>query len=562
MVYDSTRLSALQEIDPQVGLSDFIGLAANRPVSMLTFYLNYAVAGMDPYYFRVFNIVLLAGTATSIVAMLLLLIRVVDLEGLTSPIDKKLLAAGVGLLFLVHPANSSVVLYIWQRQALLACFFYCSAFLVYLATRTGSLRSAKIGYLICFGLFVCAILSKENAITLPLIIILAEVAFFKQKARGLFKAVGLIGCFAAVSLVFKSMFEWLFFGIITPTHVADTIEHFRGLSTLTPVEIALTLSTVIFSHYLPMILLPMPSSIKILDAVVISRSLMEPPSTLFAVLGIALLVVASLMFLKKRPLASFGILFFLINISPEPLLEPQFLFMGHRASLPMVGLCFVAADALLALIGWVKRFMESTRIRERLAILLFIPIVWCAMVSHLRAEIWSNPLFLWKDIVRGLPPAGPNVERANYYIALGSLGREMKKLGKFDEAIDLYERALEIWPNSDRGYLNLADALAMTGRTREAIACYGKALELQPDDAAVHFNLAVTLLEDGRRTDAIHHLRRAIEIKPRFAKAHYRLGQILSESGECAEGEQHISKAVKIDPGLVKKKAAEPASLR
>ena len=365
---------------------------------------------------------------------------------------------------------------------------------------------------------------------------------------------------AGASFLLKSLFEWLFLGLSTTTHILGTMEQFRSLSQLTPAEILLTFCRVVFSHYLFMIVAPLPSNVKVLDAVVISRSLVDPPSTLFAVLGIVLLVIGSLVFLRKRPLTAFGILFFLINVSPEPLLEPQFLFMGHRANLAMVGLCLVAADGLLFLMGWAKNFIDPVKLRVRLAVLLVLPIAWCAMVTHLRAEIWSNPLFFWRDTVRGLPPGGPNVERANYFIALGSLGREMKKLGRFDEAIDLFERALQIWPGSDRAWLNLADTLAVTGRISEAIGCYERALQLQPNDAAVHFNLAMTLLEAGRKADAIKHLRRAIEIKPRFAKALYRLGKILSESGEPAEGTQLIRRAVEIDPTIAHNKAAGTVS--
>ena len=549
-VFDSVRLQILAEIDHQVGLRDFISLGANRLVSMLSFYFNYAIGGMDPYYFRLFNILALSATSVAVVAMLSLLIAITDPQ--SSSTERKLVAIGTGCLFLAHPVNTSVVLYVWQRQALLASLFYCSAFVAYLVTRTGVFRYTKTGYLICFCLFVCAILSKENAVTLPLVIVLAEVGFFKRDKKSLAAIVALISGLAGASFLLKTLFEWLFWGLSTSTHILGTMEQFRSLSHLSPVEILLTFSRVVFSHYLLMIVAPLPSNIKVLDAVVISRSLVDPPSTLFAVLGIALLVIGSLVFLKKRPLAAFGILFFLINISPEPLLEPQFLFMGHRANLAMVGLCLVAADGLLLLIGWAKKFIDPAKLPIRIAVLLVLPIVWLGMVTHLRAEIWSNPLFLWRETVRGLPPVGPNVERPNYFIALGSLGREMKKLGRFNEAIDLFERALRIWPGSDRAWLNLADTLAITGRIPEAIECYERALKLQPNDAAVHFNLAVTLLEAKRKTDAIKHLRRAIEIKPRFAKALYRLGKVLSESGESTEGDQLIRRAAEIDPGIVK----------
>ncbi len=550
MVFDSVRLQILEELDYRIDLRDFIGLGPNRPVSMLSFYLNYVFTGMDPRFFRLFNILMLAATALVMVRIMLLLFELSESASHVSPEERKFVAAALGLLFAVHPANTAVALYIWQRQALLASFFYCAAFLAYLATRMGKLPVPVAGYAISFGLFICAVLSKETAVTLPAAIVLAEIAFFQQDIRGAAKLLAAMALFFATALAVKTLFEWLLMGYTTPANVLRTIEDFRVFSMLTASELILTLSRVLFSHYLAMILLPLPSNVKVLDAVLISRSIMDPPITLVAVALVLLLLVGAVVFLRKKPLASFGILFFFINISFEPLLEPQFLFMGHRATLPMLGVLLVAADGLFVLINWARQKFGSDRILLRLGILFLLPVAWFGMVSHLRAEIWSNPVFFWRDTVQGLPAIGLNVERANYFIAVGSLGREMKKMGRFDEAIELYKLALSLWPNSDRAYLNLADALAITGRTSEAIAAYGKVLELQPNDAGAHFNLAVTLLQSGNRADAIRHFGKAVEVRPRFAKAHYRLGKALIESGEESKGQEHVRRALEIDPGV------------
>jgi protein O-mannosyl-transferase len=550
MLFDSVRLQLLEEFDHQIGVRDFIGLGPNRAFSMLTFYLNYALTGMDPLFFRLFNMVVLAATALMMVGIMLLLFEVSGVTDRALPTERKFVAAALGLAFAVHPANTSLALYIWQRQALLASFFYCAAFLVYIASRMERLTWGWKGYALSFCLFACAALSKETALTLPLVIVLAEVAFFKTGVRGVAKLSAGIFLFLAMLLGMKSVLEWLLIGYATPENLLRTIEDFRVFSTLNTWEILLTLSRVIFSHYLSMIVLPLPSSVRVLDATLISRSILNPVGTLPAVVAVLALAAGSLVFLRRRPLAAFGILFFLINISFEPLLEPQFLVMGHRVNLPMLGILLAVADGLFAVINWAHHRLGSARIVFRLAILFLLPIVWLGMVSHLRAEIWSNSLFFWRDTVRGLPAIGPDIERANYFIALGSLGREMKKVGRYDEAIELYERALNLWPNSDRAYLNLADALAITGRTSEAVTAYKKVLELEPNDAGAHFNLAATLLQSGNRDDATKHLRKAVEIRPRFARAHYRLGKVLMDSGEASNGQEHLRRALQLDPGI------------
>ena len=104
-----------------------------------------------------------------------------------SPFEKDITSVALGLLFLVHPLQSYVTLYIWQRMALMACFFYYASLAAFLAVRIGKIRNQAAGYGLCLGLFVCALLSKENTVTLPVSFIMAEIAFFREGGLALVK---------------------------------------------------------------------------------------------------------------------------------------------------------------------------------------------------------------------------------------------------------------------------------------------------------------------------------------------------------------------------------------
>ena len=93
-------------------------------------------------------------------------------------------------------------------------------------------------------------------------------------------------------------------------------------------------------------------------AFTVSASLLDPPVTLAALLGLVFLVGAAITIARKRPVAAFGILFFFIAIAPESLLMPQYLFFGYRPILPMAGLLLVLADVLMALL---LRLREARR---------------------------------------------------------------------------------------------------------------------------------------------------------------------------------------------------------
>ena len=65
-----------------------------------------------------------------------------------------------------------------------------------------------------------------------------------------------------------------------------------------------------------------------------------------------------------------------------------------------------------------------------------------------------------------------------------NLGNALKELGKFDEAIASYHKALSIDPDYVKAYDNLGLAFLVLGRPEEGVASYNQALKLTPDDEA------------------------------------------------------------------------------
>jgi tetratricopeptide (TPR) repeat protein len=137
------------------------------------------------------------------------------------------------------------------------------------------------------------------------------------------------------------------------------------------------------------------------------------------------------------------------------------------------------------------------------------------------------------------------VDAGDYYIIANSLARRQK----FEEAIQNYQRALELSPDHARSHNGLALALVSRKRYDEALAHYRKALQLKPDYAEVHFNIG-----DYHRTvssdkdKAIESYRKALAIKPEYAEAHHNLGFVLIALGRTEEATAEYQKALKIKP--------------
>jgi tetratricopeptide (TPR) repeat protein len=132
---------------------------------------------------------------------------------------------------------------------------------------------------------------------------------------------------------------------------------------------------------------------------------------------------------------------------------------------------------------------------------------------------------------------------ANYFAGNSLLNR-----GRVDEAVEHFQKALALQPESAAFHVSLGYAYCQAGRVDESIIQFQKALEIQPDSAEVHNGLGFSLFQMGRVNEAITHFQRALAIDPDFAKAHNNLGYILFQMGRMNEAITHFQTALEINP--------------
>jgi tetratricopeptide (TPR) repeat protein len=140
-----------------------------------------------------------------------------------------------------------------------------------------------------------------------------------------------------------------------------------------------------------------------------------------------------------------------------------------------------------------------------------------------------------ESIRPGMPEIHVNMAAAYY------------QLGKFDETIAHYQRALELHTRHEAEICsNLALAYMMRKNYPEAIVYYERARAMRPDLATVRNNLATALAAVGRTEEAVAEAREAIRLNPNYAKAHFILGGLLKQRGERAEAEEHFQAAERL----------------
>jgi len=83
---------------------------------------------------------------------------------------------------------------------------------------------------------------------------------------------------------------------------------------------------------------------------------------------------------------------------------------------------------------------------------------------------------------------------------------------------------------------------------REAIEAYQRTLELDPSHAAGHINLGTLFYNRQDYAKAEEHYRRAVEVDPRYALAYFDLGNVLDETGRLQEAIQSYKQAIQLAP--------------
>lgn len=131
---------------------------------------------------------------------------------------------------------------------------------------------------------------------------------------------------------------------------------------------------------------------------------------------------------------------------------------------------------------------------------------------------------------------------------LNLLGVATMHMGMWEDAVRVWERALELHPEHIETMCNLAAAHAMREMPEEAEEYYGRALSLQEDYPLAWFSLGRLQAREEKYEEAEASMRRYIELCPGDPWAYYILGTSLLKQGKEGEAEFSLGKAVQLDP--------------
>lgn len=431
-----------------------------RPISMLTFGLNLYIAGeMEPASFKWGNAFFHVVAFFGVYGFCRSLLSVFSDRRMIVDTHVSKLALLIALYWALFPLQVSTVLYIVQRMTILSALFSFYALWVYIEWRREKCKTyiAVPSFILLSGL---AFLSKENAVLLGGFILLLELFILNPQ----------FGRPAS-----EQKWTWyrrvLFAGAIVGGVVVFLYLHFAvGWYYSDYAARDFTLSERLFtqmrvvSSYIYWIVVPDLTQYGLFhDDMAVSKSWIDPISTLFAAL---LLVVLSILgFVKRKaiPWFAFGVFWFLLGHVLESTFIPLEMVFEHRNYLPSFGIVLILICSL---------YYIAHRV-SRVPLFYLIAVIWLlflSLVTTIRSAEWGD----YPTQMRTAVERHPESARSNWGLGRWFMGEYQKgwlvnvELEKFYTSAMYYGmRASELDPNTSIPLLGIVASHCQMGKNIE-----------------------------------------------------------------------------------------------
>ncbi len=473
-----------------------------RPLVTLSFAFNYALGELRPFGYRLLNLLLHIGNAWLVFWLALLFFEARATDRLRAPVARlaafgaergqtpsllrpdavaaqpgfhkhtmfaALLAAAT---FLVHPVQVESVVFISSRSNVLSLFFFLLAFIAHL--RRG--RASGIS-LSCFML---ALLSKEMAIVLPLLLGLWD-AYSGSEERKKLK-----GLFLRVLPYFLAAGAYLAVRVWMLERVGQTGYWAGGFY---PTMLTMCKG---FATYLRLMVWPSPLSLEYLFSV--SHSILDP-KTAFCALLLAATIAFALRYARRLPGVSFGILFFFIGLLPVSNIIPIKAVIAERfLYLSVIGFGLAAGE------------LGGLLIRGRFFALCPIVLLAFSLLTLRRGYDWRSA----KSLILATLKTAPQSARMHY-----GLGRQYAAEGDFKGAAEEFKVALAIDPSYDEALRDVGNIAMQEGRYKDAIDSFRKTLQVRINVPDGLYNLGIAYLKSGESRPAAESFEAALSMLAR-----------------------------------------------
>ncbi|MFA5161558.1 MAG: tetratricopeptide repeat protein [Elusimicrobiales bacterium] len=544
-----------------------------HPLTLLTYKIEYSLAGLNPAVFHTTNIML--HIANCWLAYYFAL-------AVCANSGSALFAA---LLFAANPAGVESVAGVCGRKDVLCCLFFLGMLLMYMRY----LKSRNVGWLIGSSvLFALALLSKPTIF---------------------------MGVFTLFAIDWHEHRGW------KPNIFAEKVPHLAAAAAVLAMSLRAggffmenTISEQSFTAAMGKAALAAAGALAFLHRLLMPIKLsvlypyLTPPRGAAAIfLPVALCAAVIWLFRRKKRAYGLGISLFLLTLMPVlPFMgalppSDRYLYIpalgvflmagaglthlsdnicrwraGHSCGNLYAGGAYSAPDNMERSLRW---FSPAKLVPK-----VFLPVAAaCAVIAAAgltaagRARLWTDNLAIWNDAIAKYPLIVP--------LAYNNRGVVYYARGQYAQAVADYTRALELSPPGQVLYLlygNRATAYMALNYFIRAEADFTKAVELKPDynyvyprralayaamgyhdraiadftraldmerNAAVYIARADAYIATLRYEKAIKDYNEAVRMAPALARVYANRGIAYGRSGKHAPALEDFNKALSLEPG-------------
>lgn len=512
-----------------------------RPITYLSFALNYKMNGLDVPGYHLFNILVHIANALLVYRLMSLTLKTGFFRQQTGENVSSLVPLFAALLFVSHPVQTQAVTYLIQRATSLATFFYLSALVLYIQSRLAEAATPRNAlYAVSLISAVIAMETKEISFTLPIMTALYEFLFFSGNIRE--RLLRLLPMFMTMLIIPLTVLH-----ITSPdninAHTVDKSLNLINFGHTSPWHYLITQFGVI-TTYIRLLFWPVNQNLDYdypLLVNLFSVNVLLPLSFLLLICGVAFYFLNRSRIEHNEDrhwsrLAFAGIAWFFIALSVESSVIPiEDLIFEHRIYLPSVGM-IVAVLSFLELLALkhMKGKNSATEIRKTAIVIMAVAVL--SVMCFARNNVWASGITLWEDVTRKSPgKARPH----------NNLGHEYAKQGRLDAAAREFQLATQADPAYITPFINRGNVFVRMKRFDDAIAEFRKVLAMNPKDIQAHKGLGYVYFSQGRLDEAAEEFNMTLSANPDAGAATGRNPDVTLDEEELYEQAMRNFQAIK-----------------
>ncbi len=539
-------------------LIDLFKYWPSRFLGFLSFAVNYQIHQFSVFGYHLVNIGLHILVSFLVFWFVSLTFSSPAMRGKQAYRHRVLISFFAAAIFLTHPVQTETLNYIFQRVTILGALFYLAALCLYAKAMLSLGEGGRINPFYYSASLIAAfagMFTKENIVTLPLMLLLYHVYFFQEAKGPKWK-------YALPFLLFLPVIP-LTVAIAKPVIFTD-VERLMDSPWISSSRYLWTQFSVLLT-YLRLFLFPLGQNIEY-DYPLVQAFWGIP--TLASFLALVFVIITGILTFFRHRLASFGIFWFFLTLLPEssiiPIGNPIY---EHRLYLPLVGCSLFAVYALYYLLR-----NKSLKI---VTVILSAIVIICSFLTYKRNRVWENEIVLWSDAINKSPgKIRPYTNRGVEYLEQGEYDKaiidlsrviELKrdyadgyynrglvyqKQGEYGRAVSDYSEAIIADPKYLKAYINRGQVYSANKEYEKAASDFRRVIEISPLDRRGYFNLAYLYVALGKKEEAASFYNKILDIDPNNAEVYYNLGVIYADKGNKREALEFFKKAVQLNPNL------------